>query len=609
MSPMLPSPSLARLKTMLAVLCAAAGLISLGCAPPGSTDAEGSSEAGTSLQALFDSAWEYSLEESPTFATNVGDNRANDKLTSVAFQDLERRSQQYQVFLDQLSQIDLEALTREERTSAAIFKRQMEDAIAGFEFGAWQIPLNADSGFHVGFSRLPNNVPLQTVIDYENYIKRLEGWTTLVDQQIANMRVGMEGGMVLPKVVLQGYNSTYDTHVVDDATKSVFWAPFADFPDAVPQAHRDRLRTAGQAAIKEHIVPGYRRFSEFMEGEYIPGGTEGIAASDLPQGPEFYAQRVRYFTTLDITAEEVHEIGLREVARIRKDMEELIESTGFEGSFNDFLEFLRTDERFYAETGEELLNYAKVLSKTIDAELPRFFKTLPRLPYGVEPVPDHIAPKYTTGRYVGPPEGSTRPGFYWVNLYDLKSRPLYNIPALTLHEAAPGHHLQISLAKEMESQPNFRRYQYISAFGEGWGLYSELLGEEMGIYTDPYSRFGRMTYEMWRACRLVVDTGMHAMGWTRQQALDYLAANTALPLHEIRTEVDRYISWPGQALAYKMGEIKIRELRAMALERLGPEKFDIREFHDVVLLGGSVPLPVLEANVQEWVNGLLAANS
>ncbi len=600
-----PSPSLVQARTALSVFCAVLVLLSLGCASPPSSEAGGTSEAGRNLQALFDSAWEYSLEESPTFATNVGDYRANDKLTSVAFHDLERRSKQHQAFLDQLGQIDRAALTREERTSAAIFERQLEDNIAGFEFGTWQIPLNADSGFHIGFSRLPRNVPLNSAQDYDNYIKRLEAWSTLVDQQIANMRVGMEGGMVLPKVVLNGYNSTYDAHVVDNATDSVFWEPFANYPAAVPTADRERLSNAGKAAIEQHIVPGYRRFSEFMEGEYIPGGTDNIAAYDLPNGPEYYAQRVRYFTTLDITPDEVHEIGLAEVARIRKDMEELILSTGFEGSFDDFLQFLRTDERFYPKTGEELLNYAKVLSKTIDAQLPKFFKTLPRMPYGVEPVPDHIAPKYTTGRYVGPPEGSTQPGYYWVNLYDLKSRPLYNIPALTLHEAVPGHHLQSSLAKEMEAQPNFRRYQYISAFGEGWGLYSELLGEEMGIYTDPYSRFGRMTYEMWRACRLVVDTGMHAKGWTRQQSLDYLAGNTALPLHEIKTETDRYISWPGQALAYKMGEIKIRELRAMALDRLGPAKFDLREFHDVVLLGGSVPLPVLEANVEEWVADLL----
>ena len=527
---------------------------------------------------------------------------------SAAYDDLERRNAFYQDMLERLGDVDRSELARDERTSAAIFERQLEDSIAGFEFGAWQIPLNADSGFHIGFSRLPRRVPLRNTKDYEDYTSRLNAWSTLVDQQIANMRVGLEGGMVLPKVVMKGLDGTYDTHIVDDVEQSVFWEPFASFPEAVPETDRARLREAGRQAIETSIVPGYRRFSEFMKGEYIPNGSDDIAASSLPQGPEYYAQRVRYYTTLDITPDEVHQIGLSEVARIRADMETLIDSTGFEGSFDEFIEFLRTDERFYAKTPEELLDYAKALAKTIDAQMPKFFKTMPRLPYGVEAVPDHIAPKYTTGRYVGPPEGSTEPGYYWVNTYDLPSRPLYNIPALTLHEAAPGHHTQNALARELEDQPNFRRYQYISAFGEGWGLYSELLGEEMGMYEDPYDRFGRMTYEMWRACRLVVDTGMHAKGWTREQAMDFLASNTALPLHEIQTETDRYISWPGQALSYKMGEIKIRELRAMAEERLGPQKFDIREFHDVVLLGGSVPLPILEANVTEWVESVLAGS-
>ncbi len=585
-------------------------LFAIGCAeskPDAEISAKAkSSNASRDLGSLFDEAWEFELEESPELATSVGDYRANDRLTSVTFADLERRNGVYQDLLERLSTIDRSQLSHEERISAAIFERQLSDNLADFEFGGWQIPINADSGFHIGFSQLPRRVPLRSTTDYEDYLARLRAWPELVQQQISNMRVGLEGGMVLPKVVLDGYESTYDTHLVEDPEKSVFWEPLEEFPAAVLEGDRERLRREAREAISQGIVPGYRAFSEFMKDEYVPGASDSIAASDLPRGAEYYDQRIRYNTTLDdLTADQVHQIGVNEVARIRKDMEELIASTGFRGSFAQFLEFLRTDPRFYAKTPLELLEAASFIAKTIDAKLPKYFKTLPRLPYGVEAVPDHMAPKYTTGRYVGPPEGSTEPGYFWVNTYDLRSRPLYNLTALALHEAVPGHHLQTALAREQEAQPEFRRHQYISAFGEGWGLYSEFLGEEMGMYTDPYSRFGRMTYEMWRACRLVVDTGMHAKGWTRQQAMDYLAANTALPLHEIKTETDRYISWPGQALAYKMGEIKIRELRKMAEERLGPEVFDLREFHDVVLLGGSVPLTILQENVEEWVQAHL----
>ncbi len=315
---------------------------------------------------------------------------------------------------------------------------------------------------------------------------------------------------------------------------------------------------------------------------------------------------MRQYTTLDLSPEEIHQIGLAEVERIDKEMQEVIRKTGFQGNFAAFLQLLRTDPRFYAKTPDQLLKEAAWIAKRMDGKLPALFGKLPRVPYTVQPVPDHIAPKYTSGRYVGSPEGSTQPGIYWVNTYMLESRPLYNLEALTLHEAVPGHHLQIALNKELSDLPEFRRFNYLSAFGEGWGLYSEWLGLEAGFYTDPYSNFGRLTYEMWRACRLVVDTGMHAKGWTRQQAIDYLASHTALPLHEVETEIDRYISWPGQALAYKMGELKIRELRAKAEAELGP-KFDVRAFHDAVLANGPVPLPVLEEQIRAHVAARRAA--
>jgi uncharacterized protein (DUF885 family) len=400
--------------------------------------------------------------------------------------------------------------------------------------------------------------------------------------------------------VLDGYESTISAHIVDDPQKSVFDPPFQKFPSTIPAAEQERLRKEGRAAILEGAVPGYRAFLDFYRKEYLPAARKTIAAADLPDGKAYYAEQVRHFTTLDVTPEEVHRIGLAEVERIQKEMNEVIRQVGFKGDFAAFLQHLRTDPRFYAKTPQELLDRAAFIAKKADGVLPSLFGRLPRLPYTVEPVPDSIAPKYTSGRYVDPPEGGTQPGIYWVNTYNLQSRPLYNLEALTLHEAVPGHHLQISLSRELTGLPDFRRFSYLSAFGEGWGLYSERLGLEAGFYTDPYSNFGRLTYEMWRACRLVVDTGIHSMGWTRQQALDYMASHTALPLHEVETETDRYISWPGQALAYKMGELKIRELRARAEKALG-DRFDLRAFHDVVLGSGSIPLGVLEENVDRFI--------
>ena len=368
----------------------------------------------------------------------------------------------------------------------------------------------------------------------------------------------------------------------------------------MPADQQERLREAGKRAIRESIVPTYQEFLEFMVNEYRPGARTTLGASELTNGREYYAHLIRHFTTLDLTADQVHEIGLKEVARIREEMDEVIRKVGFEGDFDAFLQFLRTDPRFYPETPEQLLKEASYIAKKMDGKLPALFKTLPRLPYTVEPVPAPIAPRYTAGRYVGAPIGSTRPGYYWVNTHALESRTLYTLEALTLHEAVPGHHLQNALRQELTGLPDFRRFSSFNAFGEGWGLYSEWLGLEAGFYTDPYSNFGRLTYEMWRACRLVVDTGLHAMGWTRRQAMDYLASNTALSLHEIRTETDRYIAWPGQALAYKMGELKIRELRAKAEKALGG-RFDVREFHDAVLLNGSIPLSVLEDQIELFI--------
>ncbi len=559
-----------------------------------------SSEEASRLHDLFAREWELRLREDPLLATSVGRHDYDHSLPSVEIEDLRRRAETWRGFLDELAAIDRQRLGEVDRIHHEIFRSQLESFIEDFEAGAHQIPLTVDDGFHIAFARLPSSMRFENVADYENYLARLAAFPEYVAQHVALMRSGLERGMTLPRIVLEGYEVTIESHVARDPKESVFYRPFEDFGVGVPKSERQRIREAGVNAITDSVVPGYRSFLEFMLGEYVPGARNTLGASELPDGEAYYASRIRHFTTLDMSAEEIHQLGLSEVARIRAEMQEIIEGVGFEGDFAAFLDFLRTDPRFYATTPEQLLKEAAWLAKRMDAALPALFKTLPRQPYGVEPVPDHLAPKYTGGRYVGAPSDGSRPGLYWVNTYALENRPLYVLPALTLHEAVPGHHLQIALSQELEDLPDFRRYSYLSAFGEGWGLYAEWLGLEAGIYDDPYADFGRLTYEMWRACRLVVDTGLHAKGWSRQRTMDYLAAHTALSLHEIRTETDRYISWPGQALAYKIGELKIKQLRREAEQALG-ERFDVRDFHDAVLANGSVPLPVLERVIRKFV--------
>ena len=552
------------------------------------------------LHDLFQREWELRLKEDPFLATSVGRHEYDDRLPSATLADLQRGNAEAKGFLGELNAIDRSKLPADDQVNYDIFKRQLEDGIAGFELGDYQMPFNADSGFHSGFSRLPEDMPLATVKDYENYVSRLLAWPRYVREQIELMRMGIQRGMTVPRATLNGYDTTISAHVVDDPAKSVFWKPFETFPSTVPEGERERLRREGRSAVVDGGVAGYRAFLDFYQKEYLPHARATLAATALPNGRAFYQQQIRQYTTLDLSPQEIHKIGLSEVDRISKEMDAVMRQVGFKGDFAAFLKFLRTDPRFYAKTPQELLERASFIAKKIDGKLPSEFRTLPRLPYTVQPVPPDIAPKYTSGRYVEAPQGSTQAGIFWVNTYQLESRPFYNLTALALHEAVPGHHLQIARSRELEHLPDFRRFSYLSAFGEGWGLYSEWLGVEMGMYDDPYSNFGRLTYEMWRACRLVVDTGVHSMGWTRQQAIDYLATRTALPLHEVETEVDRYISWPGQALAYKLGELKIKELRHKAEQDLGAG-FDVRAFHDVVIGSGSIPLNVLEENVDRWI--------
>jgi uncharacterized protein (DUF885 family) len=552
------------------------------------------------FDALLAEAWESSLVLNPLLATAVGDRRFDDRLPSMSGKDLERRAAQARQFLDRLRAIDPGGLAPADRISHRMLELRLRDELAAHRFGEWRIPLTSDSGFHTEIALLPREVPLATARDYENYVARLRAIPAYFDQQVARLREGLRTGFTLPRVVLEGYDVTIRAHAMVEPEKSVFWAPFETFPPGVPEPERESLRAAGRAAVGDAVLPAYRSLLDFFTREYLPGARTTTAAADLPEGRAYYEWLVRRYTTLDTTPDEVHAVGLREVERIDGEMRDVIRQVGFAGGFDAFVERLRADPRFYARTPEDLLKQASWIAKRMDGKLPSLFRRLPRQPYGVEPVPPDLAPKYTGGRYVGAPLDGVRAGTYWVNTHALESRPLYTLEALTLHEAVPGHHLQIALAKELFGLPPFRRHGYVNAFGEGWGLYAERLGLEAGFYRDPYSNFGRLTYEMWRACRLVVDTGLHAKGWSRAQALEFLAARTALSRHEIATEVDRYISWPGQALAYKMGELKIRELRARAEKALG-ESFDVRAFHDAVLENGAVPLSVLEERIDAFI--------
>jgi uncharacterized protein (DUF885 family) len=553
------------------------------------------------LRQVLADEWEWRLREFPMFATYVGDRRYNDRLGSVGLADQQRRLDATRGFLDRLRNIPRDSLPPADRVNYDIFERDKREDVAEGGFHGYLIPITNREGFHVSFPQLPDDVPLRTAEDYRNYIARLRAFRDYVGQHIELMRQGISEGMVLPSVSLRGIEGTLTPHIVDDPTKSLLWKPFAEFPATVPQGERAELASRGREAIVGSVVPGYREFLQFITREYAPAARQSVGASALPNGHAYYAHRVRVYTTVDdATPESVHQTGLAEVARIRAAMDSVMRSVGFTGSFADFVRMLRTDPRFYATTPEQLLERNAAFLKRMDGELPRLFGRLPRMSYGIKPIPDFIAPRTTTAYYSQPSGDGTRAGFYWVNTYDLKSRPFYEIEALASHEAVPGHHLQLAIQQELEGIPPFRRFGGVTAFVEGWALYAESLGKELGFYTDPYSEFGRLSYEMWRACRLVVDTGIHEKGWTRRQAIDYMAENSALTLTNITNEVDRYISWPGQALAYKTGQMKIRALRTEAERELG-QKFDVRRFHDMVLGSGSIPLSVLETNVREWI--------
>ncbi|MGB2426963.1 MAG: DUF885 domain-containing protein [Alteromonas sp.] len=556
--------------------------------------------ASEKLTQLVDEIWQYELQSFPRLASRQGITDFDDRLTDISASALAERTAQFEAYLAALDAIDQAQLNQSEVTTLLMQRYRIQNYVDQYHFNQHFVPLTSEYGFHSSLAQIPSQTRLNTAQDVENYLKRLALVGPIIEQNIAWMKEGLKVGMTQPKVVLNGFEESVAPLIADEPHASYFYQPIASLSeDNFSAADIDKWQTAALLLVAEQINPAYQAFYDFLVDDYIPNAREDIAAVNWPNGADFYQNRIRYYTTTDLTAAEIHQIGLTEVARIRAEMQEIVDALEFDGDINEFIQFLRTDPQFYAKSADELLIYASYVSKKMDAKLPQLFKKLPRTPYGVAPVPDSIAPKYTTGRYISPSRDD-QPGYYWVNTYALDKRPLYAIPALTLHEAVPGHHLQISLANEMEGLLPVRRQTYISAFGEGWGLYSEFLGVEVGIYADPYDDFGRLSYEMWRACRLVVDTGMHTMGWSRDRARAYMLENTALSEHNVKTEIDRYISWPAQALSYKIGEIKIKQLRTDAELRLG-ENFDLRDFHDALLAQGSVPLYILEQNIEQFI--------
>lgn len=549
------------------------------------------------LQQLILTYQQFYEQSSPFNDPQPG--KTNAELPNLSPEFLAKQHKKRETIYNALIKIKTENLSIDNQINSAVLAYTLKNQLDNYKNHEHYMPLTAESGFHVWIANISQQVNLKTEQDYLDYLAKLRALPHYFDQQIAWMNKGIEAGITQPKIVLEGFEQSIIAFVKEDVTQSGYYKPFLTMSKHVTPSVQKSLQAEAKKILFEQVMPTYKKYYDYMVNDYQPNARDNIAASSLPNGKRYYQNRVEHYTTIDISAEQVHQIGLDEVKRIRAEMDDIIQEVKFTGDFKAFVNFLRTDEQFYAKTPVDLLKEASFIAKKMDAKLPSLFKTLPRTPYGVIEVPANIAPKYTTGRYSGPARDD-QPGNYWVNTYRLDRRPLYVLPALTLHEAVPGHHLQGSIAKEMQNVPKFRNRIYISAFGEGWGLYSEYLGIEAGIYETPYQDFGRLTYEMWRACRLVVDTGMHIQGWSRQQAIDYLANNTALSLHNVQTEIDRYISWPGQALSYKIGELTIKRLRNNAEQILG-EKFDLRDFHDQLLKNGSMPLSMLEKIMNQYI--------
>ena len=580
---------------LLALTLAAPAL----AAPPAAAPpaAAAASAADARFQAIYEKEWKWrqaQVGQADEDSDSSGDNR---QLPDVGAAAQAARLKVWEDVLRQLDGIDPAQLSADNQVNLAVYRPQIENLAAAVRLRAYEMPFNSDSSFWSDLGFMARRT-LRTPAEYRAYIARLDDVPRYFAQQTDNMRAGLKRGFSVPRAVLEGRDgSIAGVAELKDPTAAALYAPFKQLPAQIPAAEQQALREQAQAAIRDKVIPAYAQLLRFYREEYVPQARTTLAAEALPDGKAYYQQQIREYTTLELRPEQIHQVGLQEVARIQKEMDTIIRQVGFKApagqqTFPAFLQFLRSDPQFYVKTPQELLDRAAWIAKRVDGEVGKFIGTLPRGRFTIVPVPADIAPFWTAGR------GGI--GTYWLNTYDLPSRPLYNLPALTLHESSPGHSLQGALAEEQGAQPAFRRENYISAYGEGWALYTEKLGKEMGIYETPYEDFGRLSYEMWRACRLVIDTGVHHKGWSREQALAYLREHTALSEHEVTTEVDRYISWPGQALSYKLGEIAIVKLRAEAERELGAD-FDIKAFHDAVLKQGSVPLPVLQQQVRAFI--------
>ena len=552
------------------------------------------------LGAVFRLNWEYVMTEFPEFATYVGYPGQNARWTDHSLQAIERRKREREDPLAVVKTIRRDRLSPTDRLNYDLFRRGLEEQIEGTRFKDEYLAITQLGGVQQDVGRLLAQMPTTSVQDYENIVARLNGVPALVDQTIALLGKGLEAGITPPRVTLRDVPDQIRGLTPDDPMASPLLRPFAQFPQTIPVSERERLTRAGRDAYTQRVAPAYRKLYDYVVGTYIPKTRESIGMRELPDGAAWYAYRVRQFTTTTLSPDQIHALGLREVKRIRALMDSVIASTGFKGSFADFARFLRTDPQFFYDDSASLVRAYRDIAKRADPGLIKLFGKLPRLPYGVTTIPSFMAKSQTTAYYQGGSLQAGRPGYFFVNTYDVKSRPKWEMEALSLHEAVPGHHLQIALAQELDGLPEFRRYGGYTAFVEGWGLYAEGLGPELGMYQDPYSKFGQLTYEMWRAVRLVIDTGIHALGWTRQQAIDFFKDNAPKAEQDIVVEVDRYIVNPGQALAYKIGQLKFRELRDSAAAAFGP-RFDIRAYHDEVLRNGALPLDLLEQDVREWI--------
>ena len=576
-----------RLAGVMMLASAAAGLAASGQAEPVAAAAR--SAADQRLKALYNGYAAWDAGETANFQNAAGETKPTDHLPKIDAATQQRRAAHLQELLTQLNAIPEAQLSAEEKVNAAVFRTVLENAISELRFRLWEMPFNSDSNF---WTYLNESGPLEDAAEYRRYIGRMRDLPRYFDDEMVNMRAGLARGFSVPRATLEGRDASISAFLADDVSKSPFHKAFDAMPATIPAVEQQTLRAEGEAAIRDAVQPAYRKLLEFYRAEYLPKTRTTVGAHDLPDGDAFYRAQIREYTTTDLGPEEIHQLGLKQVAQIEAEMRRTMAETGFKGSFEDFLKFLKTDPQFIAKTPDELMGVSSYVAKRTDNVIGKYFGKLPRRRFGIIPVPDALAPFYTSGR------GGLE--YCQMNTYNLPVRPLYNIPALTLHECEPGHSFQAALSEEQKALPRFRQNLYFSGYGEGWGLYCEWLGNEMGIYRNPYERFGQQSYAMWRAARLVIDTGVHRYGWSRQQAIDYLASHTALSQHEVETEVDRYISWPGQALSYKLGELTIRRLRAEAEAKLGP-KFDIRAFHDTFLDMGAVPLTVLEQQMRAWM--------